>query len=157
VRHGQRLEQLVRPEAERQTPARPRIVLSAAGTAALLGGAASASWARLMPGLLVAGIGSGLLNAALPRLAVESVPADRAAMGSGANNTARYIGSAAGVALTVAISTAHRGGNPVRAPAHGADLALLVATALALAAAVLVFALKERQAGGAMRRGERHG
>jgi len=39
----------------------------------------------------VAGIGSGVANAALGGLAVESVPPDRAGMGSGANNTARYL------------------------------------------------------------------
>lgn len=53
-------------------------------------------WLRLTLALVVSGIGSGLLNAALPRVAVESVPAERAAMGSGANNTARYLGSSAG-------------------------------------------------------------
>ncbi|WP_086826042.1 MFS transporter [Streptomyces sp. NRRL B-24572] len=76
--------------------------LSAAGILALLGGL-EGPWPRLLPGLLVAGAGSGLLNAALPRLAVDSVPPERAAMGSGANNTARYIGSSAGVALTLAL------------------------------------------------------
>ncbi|AJF65372.1 MFS transporter [Streptomyces vietnamensis] len=76
--------------------------LSAAGILALLG-ALEGPWPRLLPGLLVAGAGSGLLNAALPRLAVDSVPPERAAMGSGANNTARYIGSSAGVALTLAL------------------------------------------------------
>ncbi|MEV5969746.1 MFS transporter [Streptomyces sp. NPDC051921] len=86
--------------------------LSTAGVLALLGAleggghGQGTAWLRLLPGLLVAGAGSGLLNAALPRLAVDSVPQDRAAMGSGANNTARYIGSSAGVALALALATA---------------------------------------------------
>lgn len=42
-------------------------------------------------------------------------------MGSGANNTARYIGSSAGVALTLALTTA------------GPDAALAASAALALA------------------------
>lgn len=119
-------------------------VLSALGTLALLGGAGAGSWWRFVPGLAVAGAGSGLLNAALPRLAVESVPAERAAMGSGANNSARYVGSAVGVALTVAVSTAHRDGDPIRALAQGTDSALLVAAGLALAGAVTVLVLRER-------------
>ncbi|MFF9848151.1 MFS transporter [Streptomyces litmocidini] len=102
--------------------------LSAAGILSLLG-ALEGSWPRLVPGLLLAGAGSGLLNAALPRLAVDSVPPERAAMGSGANNTARYIGSSAGVALTLALVT------------KGPDTALLVSAALALTGAVLTLAL----------------
>ncbi|MFI1656166.1 MFS transporter [Streptomyces sp. NPDC020472] len=102
--------------------------LSAAGILALLGGL-EGPWARLVPGLLLAGAGSGLLNAALPRLAVDSVPPERAAMGSGANNTARYIGSSAGVALTLALVTT------------GPDTALLVSAALAATGAALTLVL----------------
>ncbi|WP_395360786.1 MFS transporter [Streptomyces sp. YH02] len=107
--------------------------LSAAGVLALLGSleGPAGSWPRLLPGLLVAGAGSGLLNAALPRLAVDSVPPERAAMGSGANNTARYIGSSAGVALTLALATA----------GTGPDTAVLVSAALALTGAGLTLAL----------------
>ncbi|MEU3690134.1 MFS transporter [Streptomyces narbonensis] len=105
--------------------------LSAAGVLALLG-ALEGPWPRLLPGLLVAGAGSGLLNAALPRLAVDSVPPERAAMGSGANNTARYIGSAAGVALTLALTPA------------GPDTALLVSAGLALTGAALTLLLGRR-------------
>ncbi|MET9951398.1 MFS transporter [Streptomyces sp. NPDC006339] len=103
-------------------------VLSAAGTLVLYGALAPVVWPRLLPGLVVAGAGSGLLNAALPRLAVDSVPQERAAMGSGANNTARYIGSAAGVALCLAVATA------------GADAAPLVSAALGLGGAAVTLA-----------------
>ncbi|WP_369144442.1 MFS transporter [Streptomyces sp. R44] len=103
--------------------------LSAAGVLALLGGL-EGPWPRLLPGLLVAGAGSGLLNAALPRLAVDSVPPERAAMGSGANNTARYIGSSAGVALTLALVTT------------GPDTALLVSAGLAVTGGVLTLVLE---------------
>jgi MFS family permease len=113
--------------------------LAAAGMLAMLGAVSADSWARMMPGVVVSGIGSGLLNAALPRVAVDSVPPERAAMGSGANNTARYIGSAAGVALTITVATAAPG-----QPAYGADLAFTVSACLALAGAVTVLALRER-------------
>ncbi|MFF1305378.1 MFS transporter, partial [Streptomyces sp. NPDC058307] len=110
-------------------------LLHAAGVLTMLGSLDAGSWVRLLPGLVVAGIGSGLLNAALPLLAVESVPAGRAAMGSGAQQTFRYIGSCAGVALTIALATSSGGGL-----AHGADIAMLVSAGLALVAAASVVA-----------------
>ncbi|MFF8356310.1 MFS transporter [Streptomyces chartreusis] len=116
-------------------------VLHAGGTLAMLGAIGAGSWPRLLPGLLIAGVGSGLLNAALPLLSVESVPPQRAAMGSGAQQTFRYIGSCAGVALTIALATSSAGGL-----ARGADIAMLVSAGLALLAAVGVVALRERTA-----------
>ncbi|MEU2713362.1 MFS transporter [Streptomyces sp. NPDC007205] len=104
----------------------------------MLGAAASGSWTRLLPGLIVGGAGSGLLNGALPLLAVESVPRERAAMGSGAQQTFRYIGSSAGVALTIAVATSARN------LAAGADIALLVSAGLGAVGAVSVLVLRER-------------
>ncbi|MER7717329.1 MFS transporter [Streptomyces flaveolus] len=112
--------------------------LHAVGALTMLGAVGAGSWTRLLPGLVVAGVGSGLLNAALPLLAVESVPAARAAMGSGAQQTFRYIGSCAGVALTIAIATSS--GDLGR----GTDVALWVSAGLAAVAAVLVGVLRER-------------
>ncbi|MEV8538697.1 MFS transporter [Streptomyces sp. NPDC051572] len=114
-------------------------LLHAAGVLTMLGALDSGSWLRLLPGLVIAGVGSGLLNAALPLLSVESVPAARAAMGSGAQQTFRYIGSCAGVALTIAIATSAGGGL-----ARGADIAMAVSAGLAVVAAVSVAALRER-------------
>jgi Major Facilitator Superfamily len=85
------------------TQTRVVIGLALAAAVALTGLGSGAGGARLLPGLIVAGVGSGIANAALGRLAVESVPHDRVGMGSGANNTARYLGGAAGVALIVTI------------------------------------------------------
>ncbi|MFJ6901171.1 MFS transporter [Streptomyces hokutonensis] len=114
-------------------------LLHAAGVLTMLGALDSGSWTRLLPGLVIAGVGSGLLNAALPLLSVESVPAARAAMGSGAQQTFRYIGSCAGVALTIAIATSAGSGL-----ARGADIAMVVSAALAVLAAVSVVVLRER-------------
>ena len=114
-------------------------LLHAAGVLTMLGALDSGSWLRLLPGLVIAGVGSGLLNAALPLLSVESVPAARAAMGSGAQQTFRYIGSCAGVALTIAIATSAGGGL-----ARGADIAMVVSAGLAVLAAVSVGVLRER-------------
>ncbi|MDQ0601468.1 MFS family permease [Streptomyces canus] len=114
-------------------------LLHAAGVLTMLGSVSSGSWTRLLPGLVVAGVGSGLLNAALPLLAVESVPAQRAAMGSGAQQTLRYIGSCAGVALTIALATSSDGGL-----ARGADVAMAVSAGLAVVAGGVVGVLRER-------------
>lgn len=80
----------------------------AAGVALLTGIDAQAGVGRLLPGLLVAGAASGVLNAALARQAVASVPPGQASIGSGANNTARYLGAAVGVTV-VAVLAAHPG------------------------------------------------
>ena len=68
----------------------------------------STPW-RLVPGLLVAGVATGVLNAGLGRQAVASVPAERAALGTGTNNTARYVGSSIGVTVVSVLATAPSG------------------------------------------------
>jgi predicted MFS family arabinose efflux permease len=73
----------------------------------LLGGlSATSGAAEMLPGLLVAGAASGVLNAALAREAVASMPPGQASVGSGANNTARYLGAAVGVTV-VAVLAVH--------------------------------------------------
>jgi predicted MFS family arabinose efflux permease len=58
------------------------------------------------------------------------VPPDRAAMGSGANNTARYLGAACGITLFVTVAT--HAGDDLYA---GWNTAALVAAALTLVGA----------------------
>jgi hypothetical protein len=89
----------------------------------------SSPW-RLVPSLVLAGLATGVLNALLGREAVASVEADRAAMGSGANNTARYFGAAVGITLFVVIST-----NVGDDLAAGWNVAVLVSAAIALVGA----------------------
>jgi hypothetical protein len=60
-------------------------------------------------------------------------------MGSGAQQTFRYIGSCAGVALTIALVTT--GGGSL---AHGANVAAVVSAVLAAVGALAVLALRER-------------
>jgi MFS family permease len=107
----------------------------AAGLLAFSGIDAGATWLRFLPGLLVAGVASGILNAALGREAVASVPPGRAGMGSGANNTARYVGSAIGVTVVAVIVAAAPGG-----PIAGWNVAMVVAAAVSLAGALWVLA-----------------
>jgi hypothetical protein len=117
------------------------LAVAAIGEAALTGLHGGAGWRELVPGLFVAGVGSGIANAALARIAVESVPQARAGMGSGANNTARYLGGAAGVALVVTISSAAGAGGPV----EGFDRAALVSAVLCALGALIVLASTKRR------------
>jgi MFS family permease len=114
--------------------------LTAVGYVTMLGYADAHSWLRTIPGLLISGAGSGLLNAGLARLAVASVPADRVAMGSGANNTARYVGAALGVAASItAASSLLPAGRSAGFSAHGADAVLILGAVLALAGMAIVW------------------
>jgi MFS family permease len=117
------------------------LAVAAIGEAALTGLNGATGWRELIPGLFVAGIGSGIANAALARIAVESVPHARAGMGSGANNTARYLGGAAGVALVVTVSSAAGAGGPV----EGFDHAALVSAVLCALGALIVLASTTRR------------
>jgi hypothetical protein len=122
------------------------LVVVAVGQLMLLGATPDSSPWRYAPGLLVAGITSGVVNSALGREAVASVPVGRAAMGSGANNTARYVGSAIGTTVVAVVAT--RPGLPP-GPAgllEGFDTALLVATAFTLLGAIAVFACRPARA-----------
>jgi len=98
---------LTRVRRSVQGPAIIAVLLIVVAFGQLLGyglGAGSSPW-RLVPSMVIAGVATGLLNALLGREAVASVGADRAAMGSGANNTARYLGAAVGITLFVVIAT----------------------------------------------------
>jgi len=64
------------------------------------------TWLAFVPGMFIAGVFSGVLNAALGREAVSTVPEGEGALGSGANNTARYLGSAVGVTVVAVIAAA---------------------------------------------------
>jgi MFS family permease len=111
------------------------LMVMSAGLVMLTGLAADSGITRLVPGLVVAGIGSGFLNAALGRESVASVPAGQGGLGSGANNTARYLGSALGVTVVSVVAA------PTGTPTPGALVAGWNHAALATAAVSLVGAL----------------
>lgn len=97
-------------------------------------GADSTLW--LLVPMTLAGVTSGFLNALLGREAIASVPADRAAMGSGANNTARYLGAACGITLFAVIATDT--GSDIT---EGWNNAVLTAAAITLLGAATIAAL----------------
>lgn len=109
------------------------LLVVALGQLAMYG---ATSFVRLLPGLVVAGVGSGILNAALGRQAVASVPVGRAGMGSGANNTFRFLG--AGIGVTVIVVLATRPGPA--GLAVGWNLALLVSAGFSVLGALAVLA-----------------
>lgn len=103
----------------------------AVGLAALSGLSVDDRPERLLPGLIVTGIATGLLNAGLARQAIGTVPPDATAMGAGANNTARYLGSTIGVSVASVIAT---GGGIV----GGWNLVAWLTAAVSAVCAVLV-------------------
>ncbi len=122
------------------------LVGCAAGQLALVGLTPSSAIARLLPGLLVAGAANGVLNAALGRQAVASVPADRAAMGSGANNTARYLGSAIGLTVVAVLVTRAGAASGAVGLLSGWNVAVLVTAGFSLLGALTVLLARERVA-----------
>ena len=106
------------------------------------------SFATIAPGLFLAGIASGVLNAGLGREAVASVPAGRGAFGSGVNNTARYLGSAIGVTITgiLLLHGATPNGPSVDHLTSGWTAAALVTTILSALGGLTVLILDRRSA-----------
>lgn len=95
---------------------------------------------RLLPGAVLSGAAFGVVNAALGREAVASVPPDQVGMGSGANNTARYIGSAIGTSVVTVIATRAGTASTGAGLVDGWNDAVLYASAVCAAAVVVVVA-----------------
>lgn len=62
-----------------------------------------ADWIVLLPGLMIAGIGNGLINPPISDLAVGTVERNRSGMAAGVNNVCRQLGVAFGTAFFGAI------------------------------------------------------
>ena len=101
-------------------------VLITTGLLLMRGLAAGSGWTHLVPGLIVAGAGAGLVTVPLASTAVGVVAPARAGMASGINSTLRSVGLATGIAALGAIfnaqllSTVTRqlAGTPLAAHAH---------------------------------------
>jgi EmrB/QacA subfamily drug resistance transporter len=125
-------------------------------------------WTVLLPGFLVAGLGTGLVNPALATAAIGVVEAKRAGMASGINSTFRQVGIATGIAVWGAIfehkavsafeAATHRPGNSNvilfgggRVPGveaafvAGLDLILVLGAIIAFIGAVLSAVLIRRR------------
>jgi len=132
----------------RWLPASPRNLLiggligCAVGQLFIYGIHSDSSILRFMPGMLLAGAANGILNAALGRQAVASVPSNRSAMGSGANNTARYLGSATGLTICAVIITNAGAASGVTGLLSGWNSAVLVTVGFSLLGALAVFSTR---------------
>jgi len=131
--------------AARWIPTTPRnlmiggLLACAAGQLAVYGLHADSSFVRVLPGMFLAGAANGVLNAALGRQAVASVPSDRSAMGSGANNTARYLGSATGLTICAVLITHAGAATGTAGLLSGWNMAVLVSVVFSLLGALAVF------------------
>ena len=114
----------------------------AAGQLAMAFVGPSWTWLAFLPGMFVAGVFSGLLNAALGREAVATVPEGEGALGSGANNTARYLGSAVGVTV-VAVIAAAGDGTGVQGLVDGWNHAALVTVVVSVVGGLVALVLRE--------------
>jgi EmrB/QacA subfamily drug resistance transporter len=76
------------------------------GLLAMRGLSVTSDWTHLVPGLLLAGAGAGLVNVPLASTAVGVVEPARAGMASGINSTLRQVGIATGIATLGSLFTA---------------------------------------------------
>ncbi|HEY5024067.1 MAG TPA: MFS transporter [Acidimicrobiales bacterium] len=79
------------------------LATSAVGIWLFTGLTVASGWKALLPGLLVGGVGVGLANPAIAKIALGVVPPQRAGMASGISNTFRIGGVATGVAALGAV------------------------------------------------------
>jgi EmrB/QacA subfamily drug resistance transporter len=121
----------------------PRVLI-AAGLALVAGGqalltivAVDSSWWSFLPGLLVAMVGTGVLNPMISQVALSSAPPERSGLAAGVNDMFRQAGIAVGTAALGALvpaAAAFGGGSP-QSYVDGLHDALWVGAVLAAAAA----------------------
>jgi EmrB/QacA subfamily drug resistance transporter len=87
----------------------PGLLLVGAGLIVMAGLTGASSWTHLVPGFIIAGLGSGMVNPPLAATAIGVVPPHQAGMASGANSTFRQVGIATGIAAlgSIFISQLH--------------------------------------------------
>ncbi|MGH3245104.1 MAG: MFS transporter, partial [Trebonia sp.] len=83
----------------------PGLLLVGIGLILMAGLTGVSSWTHLIPGFVVSGLGSGLVNPPLASTAIGVVPPHQAGMASGVNTTFRQVGIATGIAALGSIFT----------------------------------------------------
>jgi EmrB/QacA subfamily drug resistance transporter len=114
------------------------LALVAAGLVMFLNVGVDSSWTALMPGLLVASIGTGVFNPAVSAVALGSAPQHMSGLAAGVNDTFRQAGIAVGVAAFGAMvpSSAGLGAGDPAAYVDGLHVALMAGAALAAVGAI---------------------
>src|SRR5262249_16286732 len=124
----------------------------AAGLGLILLADVNSSWTALMPGILVACLGTGLFNPAVVAIALGSVSEEQSGLAAGTNDAFRQGGIAVGVAAFAALvpaASALGGGSPgayVNGMHHAAIIAATLAAAGAVACAALLTSRREAKA-----------
>ena len=127
------------------------LVLVGAGQALLTIVAVDSSWWLFLPGLLVAMVGTGILNPIVSQVALSSAPPEQSGLAAGVNDMFRQAGIAVGVAALGALvpAAAALGDGSPQAYVDGFHDALWVGAVLACAAAAATALLirgREREA-----------
>ena len=117
----------------------PGLLLVGLGLLIMSGINGTSAWTHLIPGFIVAGIGSGMVNPPLASTAVGVVSPERSGMASGVNTTFRQIGIATSIAAFGSIFT-----SSIR---HHLEHALSSVPALAGSAPKVVTAIQQGNAG----------
>ncbi|WP_258572617.1 MFS transporter [Actinomadura parmotrematis] len=130
------------------------LITGALGTALLARGvAADASYAALLPGIVVSGLGQGMTWTGMWIAAASGVRTDQQGIASGMASTAQQVGGAVGLAVLVAVANARVGGLTGQALRHaeagGVRAAVYLAAAGIAAGALVALTLRRRTAPGA--------
>jgi EmrB/QacA subfamily drug resistance transporter len=113
------------------------LLLVAVGMALLSTVGVHSSWTAVLPGTIIAGIGTGLFNPSVTAVALGSVPAEQSGLAAGVNDTFRQAGIAVGVAaLGALIPQDVLSGGSVVEYVDGLQTAMLAGAALAAAGAI---------------------
>jgi predicted MFS family arabinose efflux permease len=123
------------------------LALVTAGLLAMLTTDVGSSWTVLLPGTLLAALGTGLFNPAASAVALSALPEARSGLAAGANDTFRQAGIALGIAGLGAFVPASGGlGGSAQAYVDGLHHGLLAAAALAGIGAIGTAALLVKRA-----------
>jgi EmrB/QacA subfamily drug resistance transporter len=113
------------------------LALVAAGLALCVMADAGSSWTALLPGILVASVGTGIFNPSVIAVALGTVPEAQSGLAAGVNDTFRQAGVAVGVAaLGALVPSADAFGGSPQSYVDGLHNALLAGAGLAAIAAV---------------------
>jgi EmrB/QacA subfamily drug resistance transporter len=115
------------------------LLLVAAGLALMTIAGEGSSWTAILPGEILAAVGTGLFNPAVSGMALGAAPAHQSGLAAGVNDTFRQAGIALGVAFfgTLVPSEAVIGNAGAAAYVDGLHHALYAGAGIALAGAIV--------------------
>ena len=109
---------------------------------------ADATFWNLLPAFLVGGLGMSMTMTPTAAAATRAVPVEKSGVGAAVLNAMRQVGGSLGIAMMGAIVAHQAGGRrSVDAFMDGFEAALLVASLIAFAGAIVAFALVRQEAG----------